>query len=146
MLFIILIAISLILLGGFLLLVSFERGRGLRIMGAWRNALDRKIGRAAFIAAHVDWGAFVRHLASTFTERVLHDVAHVVLRLVRSVERLLTRAVKSLRERRGMMVPEEEGKVGAFQAGLLRVRAALRNARAASRKPARKARPHEDGN
>lgn len=142
MIFIILIALSLILLGGFLLLVSFERGRGLRIMGNWRNALDRKVARAAFIARHVDWGAFVKHLASTATERVLHDVAHVVLRLVRSVERLLTRAVKSLRERRGLAVSEDagEGKANAFQAGILKVRAALRNARRAARKQPRKVR------
>lgn len=135
MIFIILIALSLILLGGFLLLVSFERGRGLRIMGAWRNTLDRKVARATFIARHVDWGAFVKHLASTASERVLHDAAHLVLRVVRSVERLLTRAVRSLRERRGVPVEEEtEGKANAFQASLLKVRTALRNARRAARK------------
>jgi hypothetical protein len=144
MLFIILIAVSLILLGGFLLLVSFERGRGLRIMGDWRNSLDRKVGRAAFVASHVDWGAFVKHLASTFTERVLHDVAHLVLRLVRIMERLLTRIVKSLRERRGIpaLEDEAEGKANPFQASVLKVRTALRNARRAARKPARK--PQEE--
>jgi hypothetical protein len=142
MIFLILIALSLILLGGFLLLVSFERGRGLRIMGAWRNSLDRKVARAAFIASHVDWGAFVKHLASTATERVLHDTAHLVLRFVRTMERLLTRTVKSLRERRGIpaLEDETEGKANAFQAGLLRVRAALRSARLAARKQPRKPR------
>ena len=142
MIFIILIALSLILLGGFLLLVSFERGRGLRVMGDWRNVLDRKVARASFIARHVDWGAFVKHLASTATERVLHDVAHVVLRLVRNMERLLTRAVKSLRERRGLAASEDapEGKVNALQAGVMKVRMALRNARRAARKQPRKAR------
>ncbi len=139
MLYLILIAASLILLGGFLLLVGFERKRGLRVAGVWRNKLDKKIGRAVFIAKHVDWGAFFKHLVGTLTERVLHDVAHVVLQLVRTTERVLTRTVKSLRERRGISVSEEAGeeKASPFQAGLLKVRTALRNARTASRKPAR---------
>ncbi len=143
MIFIILIALSLILLGGFLLLVSFEHGRGLRIMGDWRNTLDRKVARATFVARHVDWGAFVKHLAATVSERVLHDVAHIVLRFVRTMERLLTRTVKSLRERRGipMLEDDTEGKkANAFQTGVAKVRGALRNARQAARKQPRRPR------
>lgn len=139
MLYLILIAISLILFGGFLMLASFERRRGLRIMGKLRNRLDAKVSRGMFILTHVDWGAFVRHLAGTALERVLHDIAHFILKFVRTTERLLTRAVKKLRERRGMQAPleNEEEKENPIQAGLQKVRSALRNARAASRKPRR---------
>lgn len=142
--YLILIGVSIALLGGFFALVAFERGRGLRVAGAVRNRLDTKVARATFIATHVDWGAFVRHLAGTAFERVLHDVAHGVLRLVRITERMLTRMVKALRERRGMPIGEDEGEgtVTPFQARVERVRDALKRARAASRKPARR-RPQE---
>lgn len=138
MLYLILIAASLILFGGFLMLASFERKRGLRAAGKLRNRLDAKVSRAVFILTHVDWGAFVRHLAGTAFERVLHDVAHFILRFVRTTERLLTRAVKGLRERRGITAPletSEEKKPNVLQAGARRVRSAFRSARAASRKP-----------
>lgn len=141
MTYIILILVSLVLFGGFLALASFERARGLRVAGAYRNRLDAKVSRATFIVTHVDWGAFVRHLAGTAFERVLHDIAHFVLKLVRTTERLLTRAVKGLRERRGIAAPldaEEGGKENPFAAGMQKMRAALRSARAASRKPRRK--------
>lgn len=121
------------------MLASFERRRGLRIAGKLRNRLDAKVSRAVFILTHVDWGAFVRHLAGSALERVLHDIAHFFLKLVRTIERLLTRAVKYLRERRGMQAPleSEEEKENPFKAGVQKVRTALRNARAASRKPRR---------
>lgn len=141
MLYLILIATSLVLFGGFIMLTAFERKRGLRVAGVYRNKLDAKVSRAAFIATHVDWGAFTRHLLGTVLERVLHDVAHFVLRIVRTTERLLTRTVKALRERRGITVPlETEGdeKPGILQTSAHLVQVALRNARAAARKPARR--------
>lgn len=141
MTYIILIIVSLVLLGGFLLLARFEQKRGLRVAGAYRNRLDAKVSRATFILTHVDWGAFVRHLAGTALERVLHDIAHSILRIVRTAERLLTRAVKGLRERRGIVAPldtEAEGKENPLKAGIKKIQTALRNARAASRKPRRK--------
>lgn len=147
MLYLILIGISLILFGGFITLTAFERTRGLRIAGVYRNKLDAKVSRVAFIATHVDWGAFTRHLLGTFLERVLHDVAHVVLRLVRTTERLLTRTVKALRERRGITVPletEGEEKPGILQTGAHRIRTALKSARAAARKPARRKLPESE--
>lgn len=121
-------------------LVAFENKRGLRVAGALRNRLDKKVARAVFVARHVDWGAFIKHLVGTVFERVLHDVAHFFLQIVRITERLLTRAVKSLRERRGIMTSAEEEENGnAISQGIQRMRTALRNARAASRKPIRKA-------
>lgn len=140
MIYFILIGLSLMLLGGFLALVGFERSRGMRIMGAVRNRLDRKVARAAFIVRNVDWGAFVKHLAGTATERVLHDAAHSILQFVRVTERMLTRAVKRLRERRGITVtPDEEAeKPHPLRERIERVRAAVVRARHAARKPARR--------
>lgn len=135
MLYLILIGISLILFGGFLALVSFERSRGLRVAGVVRNKLDKKVARAAFVARHVDWGAFTRHLVGSALERFAHDLAHGILQIVRITERLLTRAVRYLRERRGIPV-EADGDAHPVQNALLKARTALRNARKASRKPA----------
>ncbi len=116
------------------MLVSFERKRGLRVAGALRNALDARIARVSFIVTHVDWGAFTKHLLGTVFERVLHDTAHVVLQIVRTVERVLTKAVKTLRERRGFAPLENTEEEGAFQVGMRKVRTALRSARRVSRK------------
>lgn len=135
MLYLILIGIALILFGGFLVLVSFERSRGLRVAGMFRNALDARVARISFIATHVDWGAFIKHLLGTVFERVLHDAAHLVLQAVRTVERVLTREVKSLRERRGIMPSESTKEEHPFQARVQKIQAALRSARRASRKP-----------
>ena len=146
MTYIILIIVSLVLFGGFLALAGFEQKRGLRVAGAYRNRLDAKVSRATFIVTHVDWGAFVRHLAGTAFERMLHDVAHFILKLVRTTERLLTRAVKGLRERRGIStsIDSDEEKENPFSAGVQKVRTALRNARAASRKPAHRKAPETE--
>ena len=130
----ILIGVTAALLGGFLLLAALERGREVRVLGAWRSALDKKVSRAAFVATHVDWGAFARHLAGTATERVLHDIAHSILQMVRMTERLLTRAVKNLRERRGIPTDEpEDAPASPIARSIDKVRTALRNSRKAPR-------------
>jgi len=137
MTYLILIAVSFLLLGGFLLLTAFERGRGLRVAGVWRNRLDAKTARMMFVVRHVDWGAFVRHLAVTAFERVAHDLAHATLVLVRALERLLTRMVKYLRERRGASpLPEDGTSERPVERAMLHVRAALRKARFAKRERA----------
>lgn len=133
MIYLVLIALSLVLLGGFLLLAVFERRRGSRVAGAWRNQLDRKVAQAAFVLSHVDWGAFLKHLVTTALERALHDVAHFFLRLTRATERFLTRAVKSLRERRGMPA-SEDSEEGILAGSVRKVRSAIRSARRAARK------------
>lgn len=146
MTYLILIAISLILLGGFLLLTAFERGRGLRVAGNLRNRFDAKVARVSFIVRHVDWGAFVKHLAATVFERAAHDIAHTVLLLVRSLERLLTRTVKYLRARRGDIaaLAEEEPDSGRLDRAVMHVREAFRKARAAARGK-RRARAQKQG-
>ncbi len=130
MIYAILIGIAALLLGGFLMLAAFERNRGLRVAGAVRNKLDKRVARLAFVATHVDWGAFLRHLTGTALERVLHDIAHGILQFVRISERFLTRTVRTLRERRGIESPEEEESEGnPLSRGIERVRTALRNSR-----------------
>ena len=134
MIYLILIGISLALFGGFLALVSFERSRGLRVAGEARNTLDKKVARATFVAQHVDWGAFFRHLVGSAAERTAHDIAHSILRFVRTTERLLTRFVKYLRERRGMPAEEAGEDSTAFQRALGKVRMAVRSASGRKRK------------
>ncbi|MEK7100585.1 MAG: hypothetical protein AAB921_00610 [Patescibacteria group bacterium] len=96
----ILIAATLILFGGFLLLTAFETRSGSRVGETLRRKLDRHAVRLTFIATHIDWSAFVKHMVRTVFERIAHDSAHASLIAVRFVERVLTRTVRSLRERR----------------------------------------------
>lgn len=103
MLLIILVALSLTLFGGFLLLTAFETGRG-RVGGSVRTRLDKHAARVAFIISHVDWSAFVKHLIRASAERIAHDVAHTSLLVIRFLERMLTRLVRALRERRAGIV------------------------------------------
>lgn len=111
-----------------MVLVSFERSRGLRVAGEVRNKLDKKVARATFIAQHVDWGAFLRHLVGSAAERTAHDIAHSILRFVRTTERLLTRFVKYLRERRGMPIEEAHEDQNTLQRALGKFRTAVRSA------------------
>ncbi|MBP7741063.1 MAG: hypothetical protein KA104_00025 [Candidatus Pacebacteria bacterium] len=103
MLLIILVALSLTLFGGFLLLTAFETGRG-RVGGSVRTRFDKHAARVAFIISHVDWSAFVKHLIRASAERIAHDVAHTSLLVIRFLERMLTRLVRALRERRAGIV------------------------------------------
>jgi len=93
------ILIALILLVGFLTLTAFEASHGVRIMGGVRRKLDRKVGQASFIIAHVDLAAFIRDSIRDGIERIVHDVAHASLLVVRFLERTLTRFVKGMRGR-----------------------------------------------
>jgi hypothetical protein len=96
-----LILIPLVLLALFLILVSYEERRGTRlVLAGYRHHLDRRAARAAFVIKHVDWGAFMSHLTRTSLERLLHDLAHSTLIVVRLIERQLTRVVRTLRARR----------------------------------------------
>lgn len=128
MIYLILIGTSIALFAGFLALVSFERSRNARIAGGARNKLDKRVARATFIAQHVDWGAFLKHLLGSAAERTAHDVAHGVLRFVRSAERLLTRFVKYLRARRGMPTEDAQEDQGSVARIFRKVRTAVRRA------------------
>jgi len=91
------ILIALALLTGFLALTAYEARRGLRLFAAPRAEFDRRVERLAFIATHVDLGAFVRDELRRMAGRVGHDVAQFSLQAVRFVERLLTRIVRYFR-------------------------------------------------
>ncbi len=107
----ILIGLASILFGGFLLLTAFEARAGSRLLEPVRRTLDRHIARLGFIATHIDWSAFIKHVVGTFVERAAHDIAHASLLFVRFVERLLTRTVRSLRERRvGIVATQTESR------------------------------------
>ncbi len=109
MLLLILIGVACVVLGGFLLLTAYERSHA-RVFGIVRARLDRVVGRALFIARHVDWSAFSKHMVRTGIERALHDIAHGILRIVRFLERSLTRIVRLLRERRaGIITTKPDG-------------------------------------
>lgn len=97
--YLIAIVVSFLLVVGFLALTAFESSHGVRVFGGVRRRLDRKVGQAGFILSHVDLGAFVRDSLREAAERVLHDLAHASLLIVRFLERLLTRFVRQLRGR-----------------------------------------------
>ncbi len=131
MTYLISILVSLALFAGFLVLTLFEKKRGLRVAGELRNKLDAKVSRVLFVLSHVDWGAFLKHLVVTGTQRIAHDVAHATLLVVRTVERLLTRAVKYLRERRGAgPLPESGEQLRPLERAVKLLRHSVRNARA----------------
>ena len=95
--YLIAIAVSLLMLAGFLLLTRYETGRGVRFFGTTRARFDADIERIEFILAHIDLAAFLREEARRRGARLSHDTAHLTLRFVRSIERLLSRAVRRLR-------------------------------------------------
>lgn len=98
--YLIAIVLSIALFSSFLILTSYETTRGTRLFAGSRQRLDAKVSRAVFVIRHVDWGAWLRELVRTTSDRVMHDVAEGTLALVRIVERMLTRTVRYLRERR----------------------------------------------
>lgn len=83
-------------------MVSYEARAGVRFFRPYREQLDTRVDRVAFILTHIDFAAFVREEGKHLMARVGHDTAHLVLQLVRAVERLLTRVVRTLRTRREM--------------------------------------------
>lgn len=89
--------VSLALLVGFFLLVSYENKRGVRWYAERRARLDAEVTRVEFIMTHVDLAAFAFDEARGLAHRVGHDAVHFTLRAVRAVERLLTRLVRRLR-------------------------------------------------
>ncbi len=130
MTYLIILLVSLALFIGFLVLTRFEKKRGLRVAGMLRNKLDARTSHAAFVVSHVDWSAFLKHLVVSVAERIAHDVVHATLLVVRTVERLLTRTVKYLREKRGAApLPDTDEIQRPVTRTLAYLRQALRNAR-----------------
>ena len=129
MAYLIAILVSFTLLGAFLALTRYETGHGVRFFGNVRSRLDAKTERVAFIARHVDWSAAISHLVRTAAARIVHDVAHTILIIVRIVERLLTRVVKYLRSRRKEAAVVSDRKRFDMKASFAQFRSTLKRAK-----------------
>jgi len=134
MTYFIVVIVSFALLLGFLTLSWLETKSGFRIFGGMRRRFDRKVGRAAFIATHIDWESFVAHVVRSNAERLAHDVVHTVLLLVRATERTLTKLIRNLRERVANHEPQGEPVEGSqLIATIVRFRKNLRKDRPTDR-------------
>lgn len=131
MAYLIAIALSLIAFGGFLLVTAFEQDRGIRIFRRQREQLDERAARLSFVVTHVDWSAFLAHLTKEGLERLLHDVAHTSLMIVRMLERELTRAVRAIRARRGLGLEDSRERPSPVTRTMRYLRTAVRTTRRA---------------
>lgn len=113
MAYLVLFVLALVLFFGFLGLTALEGRRGTRFFAPARATFDAKVARVEAALQHVDFSAFAWHLTKDVSGRVVHDVAHVTLIIVRSLERLLTRIVRYMRGKVAPAVPVE-GKRSAF--------------------------------
>ncbi len=127
----IILLLSIALSAGFFALAAHEARRGRRYFETYRARLDREADRIAFIAAHVDFPAFLRDVSREAVERAAHELASLSLIAVRFVERVLTRAVKQLRVRRQLppSLPENRS---SFVETLADFKTSLRSARPAA--------------
>jgi hypothetical protein len=93
------ILISLLLLTSFVAWSWLETRSGFRVLAGPRARLDRQVGRTLFVLTHIDWAAFFSHVATSSAARIAHDLVHTTLLVVRATERMLTRTIRTLRER-----------------------------------------------
>jgi hypothetical protein len=100
MIYLILLALSIVLFVGFFALTVVEAQTGRRMFGLSRKKFDKNVGRVFFIIEHVDWSGFIAHLVQSVAARVAHDIAHWTLMTVRFLERQLTTVVRTLRNQR----------------------------------------------
>lgn len=91
MIVIIAIALASLLLGGFLLLTVYERRTGKRVMKAYRDSLDAKLGAVFSLKEKVSLRLVLAHYAQTVTRRFVHDVVKVSLAVIKVLERALLR-------------------------------------------------------
>lgn len=129
MIYAVLLVISLVLFFGFLGLAAIETRRGVRLFAPLRATLDAKVSRVSAALEHVDLTAFVWNLAKDITGRVIHDLAHLSLIVVRFLERLLTRIVRYLRGRTPAPATIPEGKRSAFVETITYFKRTLRRSR-----------------
>lgn len=127
MAYLIAVSATFLLLIAFLALSWLETRQGARLFAGTRARLDAKTARAAYIATHIDWGSFVRHISRSTAERVAHDIVHAILVAVRATERELTRIIRVLRERVARNAPAGEKVEGSqLVATIVRFRKNLR--------------------
>jgi hypothetical protein len=97
--YLIIILVLLLLLSCFVAWSWLETAKGFRLLSGPRSRLDRQVSRTSYVIRHIDWAAFFAHLARSSAERIAHDLVHTTLLVVRAVERMLTRNIRTLRER-----------------------------------------------
>lgn len=85
----------------------YEAAHGARFFSSKRLEIDRTVERLVFIVAHVDFAAFLKEEVHIVLTRISHAIAHLSLRVVRAVERLLTRVVRRLRIRHATIAGRE---------------------------------------
>lgn len=98
------------LFAGFLALTSYETARGSRIWSVKRTWLDRHVERMVFIYEHVDFAAFIREEVQNGVRQGAHMIVHLSLQLVRAIERMLTRVVRTFRVEEAQSVPRESAR------------------------------------
>ena len=99
MVYLLAILVPSVLLLGFFGLTVLELNRAARVLNNVRTRLDRKISHIEFIFSHIDLVEFVREESARLLTNASHAMAHLSLRAVRFVERMLTRLVRHLRMR-----------------------------------------------
>ena len=115
MTYLLLILASIALFAGFFGVTVVEARTGTRYFAPVRAKLDKRVARIAFVIKHVDWLEFFTHLIQSFIERVLHDVAHWTLIVVRFIERELTNVVRYLRDRRPNLLAPKPSRTPIFK-------------------------------
>jgi hypothetical protein len=107
MIYLIFLITTLVLLGGFFILTWYETSHGVRFFATSRVRLDQVVARVAFIRTHVDVKAFLKEELRRLANRTGHLTVKQSLKLVRGVERLLTRLVRYFRSQEIAQVSQE---------------------------------------
>ncbi len=94
------IAVVAMLLGGFILLTSFEQKKGARLLAPLRARLDVYAKEVARMVRTIDVNALAYTKMKTLFMHLVHEVAHGTLIVVRALERTLTSAVRTLRHKK----------------------------------------------
>jgi len=102
MLYLILIIVSCALFFAFITVTLVERKRGTRILEHARRSLDTSTAYAAEVVRSADPALFLIRGARILFGHIFHDLANVLLAVVRILERTLSGTVHSLR---GMRKP-----------------------------------------
>ncbi|MCI0597721.1 hypothetical protein L0Y34_01465 [Candidatus Parcubacteria bacterium] len=91
-----------VLLVWFLYLTAWEKKREVRVCSRARSALDRKVSYVVHKVQSGEAGTAFKREARALAEYLGHEITHVALAGVRVIERLLTRAMRYFRGRRGV--------------------------------------------
>ncbi len=110
-----------ILLGAFVTLTYFERAGGFRVLSPMRRFLDKRADTFLHVAREADIGALAWNGVRALIDAFVHEVVHVVLVIVRFLERSLTRIAREIRGRRA----GENDPRAPFLSGIERLRKAF---------------------